>query len=328
MAAVTRTIGILGFDDVTSLDLTGPADVFATASEIAARDGPAPYRLLVLGISVRPFRSDSGVVITPECALGRAPALDTLVIPGGAGLRQPGTNEALTRWLHHNSPRVRRIVCVCTGIYGLAPSGLLDGRQVTTHWQFAADVARKFPRLKVDSDAIFLKDGKFYTAAGVTSGIDLSLALVEEDLGAAVALSVARMLIVYMKRPGGQEQYSEPLRFQTEASDRFSALAAWISSHLGSDLSIEALAARTFVCARHFSRRFKAVFGVPPAEFVERLRLDEARRRLASGPVSVATVASSLGFTSADSFRRAFERRFGITPTGYRSRFGSGRLAS
>jgi transcriptional regulator GlxA family with amidase domain len=268
------------------------------------------------------------VIISPECALARASTLDTLVIPGGAGLRRPRTNQALTRWLRGNASGVRRIVSVCTGIYGLAPSGLLDGRRVTTHWQFARDVARRFPRLKVDPDAIFLRDGKFYTAAGVSSGIDLSLALVEEDLGPAVALSAARMLVVYMKRPGGQEQYSEPLRFQTQASDRFSGVAPWIASHLGSDLSVEALAARTFVCARHFSRRFKAAFGVPPAEFVGTVRLDEARRRLASGSASVDSVSSSVGFASADSFRRAFERRFGITPSGYRSRFGARRLAS
>jgi transcriptional regulator GlxA family with amidase domain len=317
-----RRIGILGFDDVTALDLVGPADVFATASQLdGVEDRRISYEVATIGITGRPFRSDSGLVLTPRYSLRTAPALDTLIIPGGSGLREPGVTSIVAAWVRSRAGRVRRIASVCTGIYGLAPTGLLDGRRVTTHWKFADRVALKFPRLRVDADAIFVKDGKFYTAAGVTSGIDLSLALVQEDLGPQAALAVARMLVVYMKRAGGQGQYSEPLRFQTRASDRFSELAAWMAGHLDGDLSVEALAARACVCARHFSRRFKREFGNTPADFVEALRLDEARRLLSSDGVSIEDIAGSVGFGSADSFRRAFERRFGITPTGYRGRF-------
>jgi len=220
------------------------------------------------------------------------------------------------------------VASVCTGVYGLAASGLLDGRRVTTHWMFTADLARRFPRLRVEPNALFVKDGPFYTSAGVTSGIDLSLALVEEDFGPQVALAVARMLVVYLKRDGGQEQYSEPLRFQTQSSDRFSELAAWMAGHLHQDLSVEALAGRACVCSRHFSRRFKDAFGSTPAAFVADLRLNEARRLLSSGTSPVEAIAASVGFGGADSFRRAFERRFGITPTGYRGRFGLNRRAS
>jgi transcriptional regulator GlxA family with amidase domain len=320
----TRRIGIFGFKQVTALDIVGPADVFATASGLdpSASGGPA-YEIVLIGETAAPFTSDSGLVFTPARTFKNAPALDTLIIPGGSGLRESATNARLATWIKSRAGDIRRIASVCTGIYGLAPTGLLDGRRVATHWKFAADVARKFPRLKVDPDAIFIKDGPFYTAAGVTSGIDLSLSLVQDDLGPQAALAVARMLVVYMKRPGGQEQFSEPLRFQTRSNDRFSDLAAWMAGHLHEDLSVDALAARACVCARHLSRRFRQVFGSTPAAFVEGLRLDEARRLLSSERVSIEGVAESVGFGSADSFRRAFERRFGITPTGYRGRFSA-----
>jgi transcriptional regulator GlxA family with amidase domain len=320
----TRRIGILGFKQVTALDIVGPADVFATATglDASAAGGPA-YEIVLIGETAAPFTSDSGLVFTPARTFKNAPALDTLIIPGGSGLRESATNARLAAWIKSRAGRIRRIASVCTGIYGLASTGLLDGRRVATHWKFAADVARKFPRLKVDPDAIFIKDGPFYTAAGVTSGIDLSLSLVQDDLGPQAALAVARMLVVYMKRPGGQEQFSEPLRFQTRSNDRFSDLAAWMAGHLHEDLSVEALAARACVCGRHLSRRFRQVFGSTPAAFVEGLRLDEARRLLSSERVSIEGVAESVGFGSADSFRRAFERRFGITPTGYRGRFSA-----
>lgn len=320
-----RRIGFLGYDLVTALDFVGPADVFATASCLDPRGA---YEVVLIGAGGRPFRSDAGITFVPGAAMRGDLSLDTLIIPGGEGLREPATNARVSAWLKSCAGSIRRVASVCTGIYGLAPTGLLDGRRVTTHWRFAADVARRFPRLRVEPNALFIKDGPFYTAAGVTSGIDLSLALVQEDLGPQVALSVARMMVVYMKRPGGQEQFSEPLRFQTQSSDRFADLAAWVAGHLRGDLSVDALAARAGVCARHLSRRFKQVFGSTPAAFVERLRLDEARRLLSSDRAAIEAVAESVGFGGADSFRRAFERRFGITPTGYRGRFGTQRAVS
>ena len=198
---------------------------------------------------------------------------------------------------------------------------------MTTHWAHAEDVARRFPALQLESNALFLKDGRFYTSAGITAGIDLSLAMIEEDHGPTIALAVARELVVYMKRSGGQEQYSEPLRFQVQSTSRFADLAAWIPGHLRQDLSVEALAERACICPRHFSRRFKIAFGTSPAAFVEALRLDEARQRLVSARRSIEATAASVGFRSADSFRRAFERRFGIAPSAYRSRFETGSTA-
>jgi transcriptional regulator GlxA family with amidase domain len=322
-------VGILGFDNVTALDLVGPADVFSTASQLnSAAESGRHYEVIIIGLSARPFRSDSGVMFKPVRTLETAPALDTLIIPGGHGLREPATNAKVAAWVKSRAASIRRVATVCTGIYGLAPTGLLDGRRATTHWHFARDVAQKFTAIRVEPNALYLKDGPFYTAAGVTSGIDLCLSLVREDLGPKAALAVARLLVVYLVRAGGQEQYSEPLRFQAQAGDRFSELAAWIVGNLRQDLTVEVLAARAGVCGRHFSRRFKREFGNTPGDFVESLRLGESRRLLSSRDSAIESVADSVGFRSADSFRRAFERRFGITPSGYRGRFATERKAS
>ena len=317
-------IGFLGYDGIQGLDLVGPLEAFMSAFTDEAGGGARKYcyETLVIGLTVEPFTSETGITFKPHKTLEDVTALDTLIIPGGRGVRLDAEiNAKVAAWIKSRAGRIRRIASVCTGIFALAPTGLLDGRRVTTHWRFARDLAERFPKLNVDPNALFLKDGAFYTSAGITAGIDLTLALIEEDYGPRVALSVARELVVYLKRPGGQEQYSEPLQFQTQSTDRFADLAAWMVGHLHQDLSVEALAERACLCPRHFSRRFKDTFGTTPAAFVEDLRLGEARQRLATPGQSVESVARSVGFRSADSFRRAFERRFGITPGGYRSRF-------
>lgn len=317
-----KRIAFIGFDGVVAIDLAGPAEAFALAQIREGRDEPRPgYEVLTIGLSKQPFVSGSGIVFSPQKTLKTAPALDTLIIPGGKGLRTPHINRMVSAFVKARSSHTRRIVSICTGIYGLASTGLLSGRKVTTHWEFAHDVARRFPDIRVHDNAIFIKDGPFYTSAGATAGIDLSLALIEEDYGPRVALAVARELVVYLKRSGGQEQYSEPLQFQTQSISRLSELATWVLSHLNENLSVEVLATKACLCPRHFSRRFKTEFGATPADFVERLRLDEARRRLSSGDNSVENVGTSVGFTSADAFRRAFERRLGVNPSEYRERF-------
>jgi len=315
-------VGFLGFNGVMALDLVGPIDAFTTAG-IDESDGKAGslYETVIIGLSNKPFRSESGIAFNPDQTIANAPPLDTLMIPGGIGLRDPDTQRKVADWIHKRAPKLRRIATVCTGTYGLAATGLLEGRRVTTHWRHARDLARGFPELHVDPNALYLKDGKFYTCAGITAGIDLSLALIEEDFGPRVALSVARELVVYLKRPGGQEQFSEPLQFQTLSQDRFADLAVWIKGHLRSELSAEALADRANLSTRHFSRRFKAVFGTTPADFVESLRLSEARERLTLPDQTIDSVAYSVGFKSADAFRRAFERRFGLQPSTYRKHF-------
>ncbi|MEO8277508.1 MAG: GlxA family transcriptional regulator [Thermoanaerobaculia bacterium] len=316
-----RTIGFLAFDGMAALDLVGPSEAFAAAREGDDIDSPPAYRVVVLGVDGGSVTCESGVRLEPSRGIHGRAHLDTVIVPGGIGLRRPETNARVADWLRRRTGGFRRVASVCTGIYGLAASGLLDGRRVTTHWRFARDVARRFPAITVDPDALFVKDGPYYTSAGVTAGIDLALAMIEDDLGARSALAVARELVVYLKRPGGQEQFSEPLKFQFEAGDALGDLVAWMRGHLRADLSVEALAARTCLCSRQFSRRFRSTFDRTPAAFVEDLRLGEARERLANGGASVANVAASVGFRSDDAFRRAFERRFGVSPTAYRGRF-------
>jgi transcriptional regulator GlxA family with amidase domain len=316
-----KRIGFLGYEGVQGLDLIGPLEAFMSA---VAGDGNVQqtcYETVVIGLTDEPFSSETGVVFHPHRTLQNAPPVDTLIIPGGRSLRSGETSTKISAWVKHRAGRIRRVASVCTGVYALAPTGLLDGRRVTTHWRFARDLTARFPNLRVDPNALFLKDGKFYTSAGITAGIDLSLALIEEDYGPRVALAVARELVVYLKRPGGQEQYSEPLQFQIQSADAFAGLMAWMRCHLQQDLSVESLAERACLSPRHFSRRFKEIFGTTPAAFVESLRLDEARSRLTDHTNAIKGVGASVGFNSGRAFGRAFERRFGVTPSGYRSRF-------
>jgi len=315
---------------VQALDLVGVADAFASDALGPGADGSpadgrrAPYEVVIIGLTGRTVRTTAGFAIRAQATVPTAMRLDTLVVPGGEGLRRPGVAERAADWIARRAGGIRRVASVCTGIYGLAPTGLLDGRRVTTHWSAAADVARRFPALVVDPDALYVKDGRFYTSAGVTAGIDLSLAMIEEDLGPRTALAVAREMVVFFRRPGGQQQFSEPLRFQFDAADRFADLVAWIRGNLRADLAVEVLAGRVALSPRQFARAFRQRYGATPGAFVEEMRLAEGSRRLAERAVDIGQVARSVGYASADVFRRAFERRFGVSPRDYRSRFGSG----
>jgi len=322
---LAKQVLIVGYDGITSLDLSGPLEAFSSAVVDNSNGKSVPgYKVTIAALGAKTFRSESGLCITAGCSLSSVRQVDTLLIPGGRGIRDPSTGAKLAGWISKRVDRIRRVASICTGVYGLAPTGLLDGRRVTTHWKFATDLAARYPALKVDAKPLYIREDKFYTSAGVTAGIDLSLALIEEDFGPQIALAVARDLVVYMKRPGGQEQFSEPLKFQMASSSRFADLPAWISGHLDQDLSVEALAQRINLCPRQFTRRFKTEFKSSPAAFVQRLRLDEARNRLASADCSVESVAASVGFNDPDSFRRAFVKCFGVPPQQYRSRFAAG----
>jgi transcriptional regulator GlxA family with amidase domain len=324
-----KRIGLLLFDGITALDVAGPMEAFASARVPGDERGAwRCYELLTIGLTNKEVVAESGLTLKPCTTLAECPRLDTLIIPGGRGLREGRTNRIVAEWIKSRVATTRRIASVCTGIYGLAPTGLLDGNTVTTHWRYAGDLARKFPALKVDANALFLNKGHLYTSAGITAGIDLCLALIEEDYGRPAALMVARELVVFMKRPGGQEQYSEPLRFQFDSTDSTTVVAAHIRSHLNRDLSVNALASLAHLSYRQFSRRFKAAFHCSPAAYVEAVRLDEARTRLCETRCNIDQLAASVGFSSDDAFRRAFERRFGVSPGHYRNRFGAQRAAA
>jgi transcriptional regulator GlxA family with amidase domain len=259
--------------------------------------------------------------MVPTHTLDDAPPLDTLLIPGGCGSRVINADWRLLAWLRDRAAMTRRVVSVCTGAYILAATGLLDGRRVTTHWRFADDLARRYPALRVEPDRLFLRDGRFATSGGLSAGMDLALALVEEDLGAAAALAVARDLVMYVKRPGNQTQFSAPLAAQTRSNGRMGALVDWLLVHLGDDLTVERMAEQAAMSERNFRRIFVETFDVAPARFVERLRLEQACLRLTQGKGSVELIAAEVGFHSADAFRRAFRARYGASPSEYRERF-------
>lgn len=316
-----RRIGFVAFDGITLLDLVGPLEVFAAANQMNSGHERL-YDIVVIGSTGRPLTSESGFVFEPTVSFADAGDFDTIVTPGGPGLRKPETNEVVSLWLARQAPKTRRIVSICTGIYGLAAAGLLDGRTATTHWNHAEDAAKRFPRLRIDASRLYHEDPPFFTSAGITAGIDLSLALVEQDHGSALALAIAREMVVYLKRPGDQLQFSEPLQFQVRSTGRLRRLADWLPEHLSEDLSIASLAARAGMGTRHFARVFRDTFGETPARYVERARLERARERLLQSEHSIDGVARSVGYRSADVFRRAFERRYGVNPAHYVRTFG------
>jgi transcriptional regulator GlxA family with amidase domain len=313
-----KRIGFVGFDRVTASHLTGPADAFAAA---ALDDGfgnrIACYEVCTVGLNRESFQSESGVIFQAQYTLRNAPSLDTIVIAGGRGLRVSEVSQTIADWILERVGETRRVATICTGIYGLAPTGLLDGRQVTTHWRVATDVARRFPKLRVDYKRLVVKDGPFYTSTGLTAGIDLSLALIEEDYGRHVAIAAAQELVTPLLRREAEEVCSDISTPDSRPADRFGELVAWIMRHLDEDLTVETLARRACISQRHFSRAFKSVFGTSPADFVENLRLNEARRRLSTRQKTLRSVAASVGFKNADAFHRAFEKRFGTRPSRY-----------
>ena len=316
------SIAILGFDGVSLLDLTGPFEAFAVARTHAA-DGKdrSCYDARMIGVTGKTFASESGVVFKTDDTLLRAHHVDSIIVPGGVAVRAGETYRKISEWLTTHGHRFRRIISVCAGIYPLAKSGLLDGRKITTHWRFVQDVARRFPKLRVDPISPFVNDGPFYTCGGGTAAIEMALALIEKDYGLPVALSVARELVVRLRPGGDNENTVDPLQFECGPMDRLADLPAWIGSHLSDHLSVDVLANRVCLCPRHFSRLFKRFFHATPAAFVERLRLDEARRRLILPRNSVENVACDVGFKNADSFRRAFERCHGTSPLSYKRNF-------
>ena len=321
-----RHIVFVAFDQVLLLDIAGPLQVFATACDLAAEAGHAePYRLSVVSLRGGAVATTSGLPLLSETLDAvRGKAIDTLIVPGGRGARQDPAEPALIAWLATRSRRARRTCSVCTGAFLLAAAGLLDGRRAVTHWSHCARLQQRFPRVAVEADPIFLRDGPIWTSAGVTAGIDLALALVEEDLGRELALRVARQLVVFLKRPGGQSQFSALLQSQTSDDGSFARLHDWMAEHLGQDLRVEALAARAGMSPRNFARLYVRRLGTTPAKAVERLRLEAARRALEESGASIARVAQVCGFGDEERMRRAFLRSLGVAPQHYRQRFSRG----
>lgn len=345
------------FDGVQSLDVTGPLEVFTGAAQ--CHPG-GPYRVVTASLDGAPVRTSSGLTLVPDTSLtrltdqgraGRAGRGErdehqqagqaghdehdepgepgerngqdwhTLLVPGGAGTRME--DGALVAWLREHAPRARRLVSVCTGAVLLARAGLLDGRRATTHWAYCDTLARNHPEVEVDPEPIYVRDGHVVTSAGVTAGIDLALALVEEDLGRDTALTVARHLVVFLRRPGNQAQFSAHLSAQTARSEPLREVQRWISEHPGDDLSVESLAARARLSPRHFARSFQAETGMTPGKYVDRVRIEHARRLLEDTSDGVEEISRACGYGTPEAMRRAFVKALGTAPAEYRRRFHS-----
>jgi transcriptional regulator GlxA family with amidase domain len=323
----TRRVAIVTFDGAQSLDVTGPLEAFSMASAAACERMPGiapPYAIEVLAARPGAVRMGSGLRLVADRAWQRVRGgVDTLVVAGG-DVRAAAADLRLRRWLRAMAPRVRRLASVCSGAFILAEAGLLDGRRATTHWLGVPLLQRRYPRITVEPDAIFVRDGSVFTSAGVTAGIDLALAMIEQDLGRPIALAVARRLVVFLKRPGGQSQFSSHLAAQEVGPDALRDLSAWIVEHLDHDLSIERLAARAAMSPRHFARVFRHETGCTPAKYVERARVDAARRLLEDGNGGLEGVAARCGFGSGEQMRRTFLRHVGVVPIEYRRRFQVG----
>jgi transcriptional regulator GlxA family with amidase domain len=306
--------------NVHSLELAGLMDVFAEANAYAAKKF---YDVSIIAEDSSPIRCGSGMRVLPDSDYKASPdAPDTLLVAGSVGIPEaPAT--AVLEWLTRTAPQARRFGSVCTGAFLLGEAGLLRGRRVTTHWQFAALLAERYPEAKVESDRLFVREGAMITSAGSSAAIDLGLSLVEEDLGRAVSLFVARRLVVYLKRPGDQSQFSVHLVAQAADSTRLNDVQQHILNHPAADLSVKALASIAAMSARNFTRVFTKEVGISPSEYVNLARIDVARNLLEGTKLSIGSIATKSGFGSARVMRRAFLARLGATPTEYRERFGS-----
>lgn len=318
---------MVAFPDFQLLDVTGPLEVFGRTARWLVEQGhrtDLAYTIEVVASSAGPLMSSSGIRLVAERAYTKAGSgIDTLMIAGGRGAQPAAGDKSLIAWLRRTAPRVRRVASVCTGTFILGAAGLLDGRRATTHWASCDALARRHPRITVDPSPIFTRDGHIYTSAGVTAGMDLALAMVEDDLGRQVALQVARRLVMFLRRPGGQSQFSVHLSVQQADREPLRELQDWIGDHLPEDLTNGALADRVAMSPRHFARVFREGVGVTPARYVELLRVEAARRRLEESSDSVEVIASMCGFGTAESMRRAFLKVIKVSPTAYRGRFSS-----
>lgn len=319
-----RRVAMVAYSDVQLLDIVGPLDVLSAATELASAANPRQpgYAIEVVGPELTQIRATSGLRLAVDRTYADRPeSLDTLMIAGGIGSRRAIHDPRVIDYVCAAAKTARRVCSICTGAQILAATGLLDGRRATTHWGFAATLAEQFPMVMVEPDAIFCRDGRFWTSAGVTAGMDLALALVEEDFGRDLALAVSRQLVLFMQRPGGQSQFSAQLAGQLAERDPLRDLQAWIVDHIGENLSVDCLAERVGMSPRHFARVFRAETGQSPGRYVECVRVEAARRLLQESAASVEDISSRVGLGSSETMRRAFIRQLGVGPAAYRDRF-------
>ena len=316
-----RRVWIVAFPGAQVLDVTGPWEVFALANRAGGARAPR-YAVSVVAPSAGTVATSGGLALVAQRTLAQASGpVDTLIVAGGEGTRPHLRDVRLVRWIARAARRARRVASVCTGAFLLAEAGLLDGRRATTHWAMCDALARRFPAVRVERDPIFVRDGHVFTSAGITAGIDLALQLVEEDCGRDVALTVARWLVMFLRRPGGQSQFSAQLSAQLAERDGLRDVQGWIAEHPEAELTVPALARRAHMSPRNFARAFRRETGVTPAAYVEAQRVEAARRLLETTTGNVAAVASACGFARPETMHRAFRRVLGVAPAQYRQHF-------
>jgi transcriptional regulator GlxA family with amidase domain len=316
-------VGVVVFPGANLLDVSGPSEVFSSLGEALGDERrEAEYRIELISSGEPLVACSNGMrLMADRISTEFEGSVDTLIVPGGAGVWKQAGDRAFLGWLRGLASRSRRIGSVCTGAFLLAAAGLLEGRRATTHWRWCDRLALEYPEVAVEPDSIFVRDGSISSSAGVTAGIDLTLALLEEDLGRDVALAVARHLVMFVRRQGGQSQFSPLLEFQAAARQPLRELQDWLAEHLQDDLSVDVLAARVHMSPRNFARVFRREVGETPARFVEQIRVDAARRFLEESDQAIERIARDCGFGSADSMRRSFLRVLRVAPSDYRDRF-------
>ncbi|KOF15379.1 AraC family transcriptional regulator [Ensifer adhaerens] len=313
-------VAILAMPGVQLLDVVGPSDVFAEANRQSGTDF---YAVVVVGLDDSPIRGTSGLRLLPDRTIDDAPDdFHTVLVAGDPLIQERPVPERVLAWVKAASEGPERLGSVCSGAFVLAEAGLLDGRKATTHWSQAAEFARRFPQVKLEPNRIFTRDGNVWTSAGVTAGIDLALAIVERDLGLETALKVARELVVFLKRPGGQSQFSTHLATQIAQRTPIRLAQEYIADNLMAELTVTAVAKRAGMSARNFARQFKQEVGMTPGDYVESMRLEAGRRLAEETNTPMKTIARDLGFNDDVAFRRAFVRKFGVSPVAYRRSFG------
>jgi len=326
-----RRIAVAVYPGVSLLDLGGPLEAFRVASEFAGtRSRRLNYKCSVVSSRGGQVPTADGVPLITESirSLDRI-EIDTLIVPGAFLVEDVTRDVELIKWVAKRAPKCRRVCSVCVGSFMLAAAGLLNGRRAATHWMHTQLLARQYPDVKVEPDAIFVHDGRVWSSAGVTTGIDLALALIEEDSGRETAIAVARVLVVYLKRAGAQSQYSALLAAQAESeSNNFAELERWIAENLRADLSIESLADRAHMSPRNFARMYAKKRGRTPAKAVEAIRIDAARRRLEETDARIETIADECGYSGEEQMRSAFVRVLRIPPREYRKRFATSKAAA
>jgi transcriptional regulator GlxA family with amidase domain len=320
-----RLIEFFLYPEATGLDIIGPLDVFTAATEILRQNGSRDkgYHAVFSADKAGAVRLNSGLGLQADIAVGDSTPPDIIVLPGGPNTRRMIENQELIGRIRRRAKRAGQIVSICTGAYILAACGLLNGKRVATHWAEVDNFRTLFPEIQVQPDVLYLRDGKIWTSAGVTAGIDLALAMVEEDHGPSLAMDVARLLVLYLRRPGGQSQFSAPMKLQARAGKQFGELHDWIRLNISRELSVDALADFAAMSPRHFSRSFTSRTGMSPGKYVELMRLNRARELLEATDGSLEEIAEACGFLREERLRRVFLRHLNVTPSQYRIHFRS-----